>query len=120
MRFLRLGGRRFGKTEALRRQQYPSTPEEAERAFWSTEALLALPLAERVEKCLELGMRNVPVDQAEKTEYERANTPGLVVYDTPVEPMTHERLAALARPHAPREGEVTPEHIAAWTKEKTT
>jgi len=84
----------------------------------TTEDLLALPLAERVEKCLELGMRNVPVDQAEKTEYERANTPGLVVYDTPVEPMTHERLAELARPHAPREGEVTPEHIAAWTKEK--
>lgn len=86
---------------------------------YSTEDLLALPLAERVEKCLELGMRNVPVNQAEKTEYERANRPGLVVYDTPVTPMTHEALVELAKPHAPREGEVTADHIDAWLKERS-
>lgn len=118
-----------------RRQQYPSTPEEAERALnghrveymvadevrsMSTEELLSLPLNLRVEKCLELGYRSVPVDQAEKEAQQRTVRPGLVVYaDTPVKtPMTAEVLAEMAKPHKPREGEVTPEHIQAWLEEK--
>jgi hypothetical protein len=90
-----------------------------------TEWLLTLPLDERVNKCLELGRRDVPVAQDEKVEIEVELTsraqPGLVVYeDRPVaRPMTHEALAELAKPHAPREGEVTADHVAAWLKEKS-
>jgi hypothetical protein len=90
----------------------------------SIAELLKLPLEERALRCLELGMRSVPVARDEQVEIEVELTsraqPGLVVYeDRPVRaPMTHEALAELAKPHEPREGEVTADHVAAWLKEK--
>lgn len=88
------------------------------------DELLGLPLEERVERCLALGIREVPVERDEGVEIEveldKRRQTGLVVYeDRPVERvMTHEALAQLAKPHAPLEGEVTADHVAAWLKEK--